>query len=184
MEQITGIVDVYLFYSEDNGYSVFKLEDGTAVVGNLPKLNSGDEVEITGSWITHPKYGIQFKVESLDVNYPTTESGITRYLASGLIKGIGKVTAERIVRKFGEAALTIFDENINRLLEIEGIGRKKLETIKIGWEEQKGIKNVMLFLQTHGISTAYSLKIYKTYGDQAPEVIKRNPYRLMSDVWV
>ncbi len=183
MEQITGIVDVYLFYSDDNGYSVFKLEDGTAVVGNLPKLNAGDEVEITGSWVTHQKYGIQFKVESLEVNYPTTESGITRYLASGLIKGIGKVTAERIVRKFGEIALNILDENINRLLEIEGIGRKKLETIKIGWEEQKGIKNVMLFLQTHGISTAYSLKIYKTYGDQAPEVIKRNPYRLMSDVW-
>ena len=183
MEQISGIIDVYLYYNEGNGYSVFKLEDRTSIVGNLPKLNEGDEVELTGSWVTHPKYGKQFKVESVEVHYPTTEAGITKYLGSGLIKGIGKVTAERIVRKFGEASLDIFDRNIGRLLEIEGIGKKKLEIIKLGWEEQKGVKNVMLFLQSHGISTGYSLKIYKTYGESAPEMIKENPYRLINDVW-
>ncbi|VAX20533.1 RecD-like DNA helicase YrrC [hydrothermal vent metagenome] len=183
MEQIKGIIDIYLFYSEGNGYSVFKLEDRTLVVGNLPKLNEGDQVELTGSWINHPKYGRQFKVESFEVHYPTTEIGIKKYLGSGLIKGVGKVTAERIVRKFGERALDILDNNIGRLLEIEGIGVKKLDVIKKGWEEQKGIKNVMLFLQSHGISTAYSLKIYKTYGDAAPEKIKENPYRLINDVW-
>ena len=183
MEQISGTIDLYLFYSEENGYSVFKLEDRTLVVGNLPKLSEGDQVELTGSWVNHPKYGRQFKVESFEVHYPTTEIGIKKYLGSGLIKGIGKVTAEKIVRSFGERALDIMDSNIGRLLEVEGIGVKKLDVIKKGWEEQKGIKNVMLFLQSHGISTAYSLKIYKTYGDSAPEKIKENPYRLINDVW-
>ena len=126
MEQISGIIDVYLYYNEGNGYSVFKLEDRTSIVGNLPKLNEGDEVELTGSWITHPKYGKQFKVESVEVHYPTTEAGITRYLGSGLIKGIGKVTAARIVRKFGESSLDILDGSVGRLLEIEGIGKKNL----------------------------------------------------------
>ncbi len=183
MEQITGIIDLYLYYNESNGYSVFKLEDRTLVVGNLPKLNKGDHVELTGAWVNHPKYGRQFKIESFEVHYPTTEIGIKKYLGSGLIKGIGKVTAERIVRKFGEQALDILDNNISRLLEIEGIGIKKLDIIKKGWDEQKGIKNVMLFLQSHGISTTYSLKIYKTYGAEAPEKIKENPYRLIKDVW-
>lgn len=183
MEQITGIIDLYLFYSEGNGYSVFKLEDRTLVVGNLPKLNEGDHVDLTGTWVNHPKYGRQFKVESFEVHYPTTEIGIKKYLGSGLIKGIGKVTAEKIVRKFGETALDIMDSNIGKLLEVEGIGVKKLDVIKKGWEEQKGIKNVMVFLQSHGISTAYSLKIYKAYGDSAPQKIKENPYRLINDVW-
>lgn len=183
MESITGIVDIYLFYSENNGYSVFKLEDGTSVVGNLPKLNEGDRVELSGGWVKHPKYGKQFKVESVNISYPTTDSGIIKYLGSGMIHGIGPVTAKRIVSKFGETTLDIFDNNISRLIEVEGIGKKKLELIKEGWEEQKNVKNVMLFLQSNGISSTYSLKIYKEYGDATPELIQKNPYRLISDIW-
>ena len=183
MENITGIVDIYLFYSESNGYSVFKLVDGTSVVGNLPKLNEGDRVELSGGWVEHPRYGKQFKVESANISYPTTDSGIIKYLGSGMIHGIGPVTAKRIVSKFGETTLDIFDNNISRLIEVEGIGKKKLETIKEGWEEQKSVKNVMLFLQSNGISSTYSLKIYKEYGDAAPELIQNNPYRLISDIW-
>jgi len=183
MEIISGIIDIYTFYSDSNGYSVFKLEDGTAVVGNLPKLNEGDHVELTGNWVVHPKYGHQFKVESINVTYPTTETGIIKYLSSGLIKGIGKVAAKRIVNKFGESTLEILDNNITRLLEVEGIGLKKLDLIKKGWNDQKGIKNVMLFLQSHGISTSYSLKIYKRYGEESPEIIKQNPYILIENVW-
>jgi len=145
MENITGIVDIYLFYSENNGYSVFKLEDGTSVVGNLPKLNEGDRVELSGGWVEHPRYGKQFKVESANISYPTTDSGIIKYLGSGMIHGIGPVTAQRIVSKFGESTLDVFDNSISRLIEVEGIGKKKLETIKEGWEEQKSVKNVMLF---------------------------------------
>jgi len=183
MENITGIIDIYLFYSENNGYSVFKLEDGTSAVGNLPKLNEGDRVELTGEWVKHPRYGKQFKIESANISHPTTETGIIKYLSSGLIHGIGPVTAKRIVSHFGESTMDIFDKNIDLLLEIEGIGEKKLDAIKEGWESQKGVKNVMLFLQSNGISSTYSMKIYKAYGDAAPELIEKNPYRLISDIW-
>ncbi len=172
-----------MFYSEDNGYSVIRLHDKTIVVGNLPKFNPGDSVEFTGIWTEHAKYGVQFKVESFNVSYPTTPAGITNFLGSGLIRGIGKSTAEKIVGQFGESTLDVIDNDIQKLLEVEGIGAKKLEVIRKGWEEQQGIKNVMMFLQSHGISTAYSLKIFKTYGNDAPEVITQNPYRLISEVW-
>jgi exodeoxyribonuclease V alpha subunit len=183
MEIITGVVDIYLFYSENNGYSVFKLEDGTNIVGNLPKLNEGDRVELSGGWVEHPRYGKQFKVETANISYPTSDAGIIKYLGSGMIHGIGPVTAKRIVSKFGEETLDIFDNSISRLIEVDGIGKKKLESIKEGWNEQKSVKNVMLFLQSNGISSTYSLKIYKQYGDAAPELIKQNPYRLISDIW-
>jgi exodeoxyribonuclease V alpha subunit len=183
MDSYTGIVDRYTFYSEDNGYSVIRMEDRITVVGNLPKFSPGDRVEFTGVWVEHPRYGMQFKCESFSVAYPTTKAGIKKYLGSGLIKGVGDSTADKIVRKFGERSLDILEHDIERLLEIEGIGTKKLEVIKKGWEEQQGVKNVMLFLQSHGISTAYSLKIYKTYGNDAPQMIKENPYRLITDVW-
>lgn len=180
---LSGIVKSYLFFSEENGYSVIRLTSNTIVVGNLPKFNPGDKIELTGEWITHPKYGEQFKAESFNITYPTTKAGIINFLGSGLIKGIGKSTADKIVQKFGDKTLTILDEAIDRLTEVEGIGQKKLAVIKKGWEEQQGIKNVMLFLQSHNISTAYSLKIFKTYGNDAVEIIKQNPYQLIKDVW-
>ncbi len=183
MENISGIVDIYLFFSESNGYSVFKLEDGTSCVGTLPKLNEGDRVELSGNWVEHPRYGKQFKIESANISYPVTESGIIKYLGSGMIHGIGPVTAQRIVSKFGEATLDVFDNNIERLIEVDGVGKKKLDVIKEGWQEQKSARSVMLFLQSNGISSTYSLKIYKQYGDAAPELIQKNPYRLISDIW-
>jgi len=137
----------------------------------------------SGGWVEHPRYGKQFKVESANISYPTTDAGIIKYLGSGMIRGIGPVTAKRIVSKFGETTLDIFDNNISRLIEVEGIGKKKLEQIKEGWEEQRSVKNVMLFLQSNGISLTYSLKIYQEYGDAAPELIQNNPYRLISDIW-
>ncbi|MBN1300097.1 MAG: ATP-dependent RecD-like DNA helicase [Melioribacteraceae bacterium] len=183
MDTLSGIVEGYTYYNEDNGYSVLRLENKSTVTGNLPKFNEGDKVEFTGTWVEHPKYGRQFKAESFTVAYPTTKAGIINFLGSGLIKGIGKSTAEKIVRKFGEDTLDIIENSIGRLLEVDGIGLKKLKVIEKGWKEQQGIKNVMIFLQGHGISTAYSLKIYKTYGDNAPEIISENPYRLINDVW-
>ncbi len=182
-ETLKGKINYYTYYNDENGYSIIRLADNTTVIGNLPKINSGESVEFTGIWVTHPKYGRQFKVESYNVSYPTTRAGIINYLGSGLIKGIGKSTAEKIYNQFGEQTLDILDAQINRLVEVEGIGYKKLDMIKKGWEEQQGVKTVMLFLQSHGISTAYSLKIYKTYGAKAPEIIEENPYRLINDVW-
>ena len=183
MDTYSGIIDRYTFYSEDNGYSVIRMEDRITVVGNLPKFSPGDRVEFTGVWVEHARYGKQFKCESFSVAYPTTAAGIKKYLGSGLIKGVGDSTADKIVRKFGERSLDILEHDIERLLEIEGIGVKKLEVIKKGWQEQQGVKNVMLFLQSHGISSAYSIKIYKTYGNEAPQIISENPYRLITDVW-
>lgn len=182
-ENLKGTIDKYIFFNEDNGYSVIRLKDSSVVVGTLPKFNEGDNVELTGDWVVHPKFGKQFKIENFSVSYPTTKTGIINYLGSGLIKGIGKVTAERIYKHFGEKTLEVLEKEIDRLQEVDGIGSKKLEMIKSGWEEQQGIKNVMLFLQSYGISTAYALKIYKAYGNSAPEIIKQNPYRLIKDVW-
>jgi exodeoxyribonuclease V alpha subunit len=183
MDSLKGTISRYMFFNEDNGYSVIRLEDSTVVVGNLPKLNEGDNLELHGTWVTHPKYGRQFRIEKYSVAYPTSSAGIKKYLGSGLIPGIGDSTAEKIVKKFGERSLDIIDGNIERLLEIEGIGVKKLDLIKKGWKSQRGVKDVMLFLQSHGISTAYSLKIYKAYGEQTVPKIKENPYRMISDVW-
>ena len=183
MEFIKGTIARYLYFNEDNGYSVIVLEDSTVVIGNLPKLNEGDNLELYGTWVTHPKYGRQFKIEKYSVTYPTTAGGIIKYLGSGLIPGIGASTAEKIVKKFGERSLDIIDKDIDRLLEVEGIGVKKINLIKKGWQSQRGVKDVMLFLQSHGISTAYSIKIYKTYGDETVEKIKNNPYRMINDVW-
>jgi exodeoxyribonuclease V alpha subunit len=182
-ETLKGIVDRYIFFNEDNGYSIIRLSDSSVIVGILPKLNQGESIEVSGDWIVHPKFGKQFKVENFSIAYPTTKTGVINYLGSGLIKGIGKSTAEKIYSVFGTKTLDILEKNIYRLLEVEGIGEKKLEMIKKGWAEQQGIKNVMLFLQSYGISTAYSLKIYKTYGNSAPEIIKQNPYRLINDVY-
>jgi len=182
-ETVKGIVDRYIFFNEENGYSIIKLKDTSVIVGTLPKLNQGESIEVSGNWIVHPKFGKQFKIENFSIAYPTTKTGVINYLGSGLIKGIGKSTAEKIYSVFGTKTLDILEKNIHRLLEVEGIGEKKLEMIKKGWAEQQGIKNVMLFLQSYGISTAYSLKIYKTYGNMAPEIIKQNPYRLISDVY-
>ncbi|MBU0559993.1 MAG: ATP-dependent RecD-like DNA helicase [Bacteroidetes bacterium] len=183
MESLKGEILRYTYYNEENGYSVIRLLDNTTVVGVLPKLNDGDKVEFTGNWTTHPKFGAQFKVEGFNVTYPTTEAGIINYLGSGLIKGIGKSTAHKIVKVFGSKTIDIIENNIDQLLKVDGIGEKKLQIIKKGWSEQQGVKNVMLFLQGHGISTAYSIKIYKTYGERAPEVINANPYKLIQDVW-
>lgn len=183
MDSIAGTIAKYMFFNEDNGYSVIKMEDATVVVGNLPKLNEGDNLELSGCWVVHPKFGRQFKAEKYSVTYPTTSAGIKKYLGSGLIPGIGPSTAEKIVSKFGERSLDIIDNNIERLTEVEGIGAKKLDLIKKGWADQMGVKDVMLFLQSNGISTAYSLKIYKTYGEQTVQMISENPYRMINDVW-
>ena len=183
MVTIKSVVDTYLFYNEDSGYGVLKLEDGTTAVGILPKLSFGDTIELEGAWTNHPKYGEQLKVEKFKVFYPTSKEGMIKYLGSGLIKGVGEVTARRIVRYFGERTFEILEGNIERLNEIDGIGGKKIEQIKHGWEEQKGIKDVMIALQSYGIPTSQIVRIYKVYGDKTVKVIENNPYRLTYDVW-
>lgn len=182
MERITGTIATITFHNEDNGFSVFKLEDTTAVVGVFPRLNEGETLELEGEWFTHPKFGRQFKAQSFSIKQPDSKVGITKYLASGLVRGIGKVTAEQIVAKFGERTLDILDNNIDRLTELPGIGEKRVETIKKSWSQQKNLRNIMIFLQGYGITPTMAMKIYKKYGEGTIETVKEDPYQLVYDI--
>lgn len=179
---IEAILESFIYKNESNGYCVAAFSNGLKAVGILSAAKIGEKLKLTGEFETHSKFGQQFKVESYIIVLPTTTDGITKYLGSGIIKGIGISTAEKIVNVFQGDTLDIMDNNIERLLEVDGIGRKKLEQIKKSWEEQKAVKDVMLYLQSFDISPSYAMKIINTYGNSAIKVVKENPYRLTYDV--
>jgi len=183
MPIIEAILEGYLYKNEETGYCVASLSGGIKAVGTLPNVKVGEKLKLTGEYEKHSKYGEQFKIESFSIIYPTTIAGITKYLGSGLIKGVGPATAEKIVDVFKENTIDILDADINRLLDVEGIGVKKLELIKKSWEDQKAIKEIMLFLQSFDISPAYAMKIYRTYGANSVKIVQDNPYQLTYDVW-
>ncbi len=192
MAQLRGIVDRITFQNEENGYTVARLQvEGSAaynerlatIVGEMLSINPGETVVLEGEWTTHKQYGAQFKIESYQTVYPSTVEGMRRYLGSGLIKGIGPVTAKRIVDHFGKEALDVIESDPERLVEVEGLGAKRAKWIIEAWEDQREIHNVMLFLQSHEVGTGYAVKIWKKYGHEAVELIKENPYRLSVDVW-
>jgi len=183
VQTIRGEFLKYLFYNETNNYSVIVLSNGYTAVGNLPKLNEGDELELQGDYTYHPKYGMQFQIVQYKIIYPTSNEGIVRYLSSGLIKGIGEKTAQKIFEKFGEKTLEIMDNDIERLIEVKGISKDKLESIKKSWEEQSEVRKTMIALQSLGISSTNALKIYKTYGKASEKIVEEDPYRLSYEVW-
>lgn len=183
MITIQAVIERFTYHNEETGYSVARLDNEITAVGNLPGIKVGQTVKLNGHWVFHPNYGQQFKIESFSASYPATVSGIAKYLGSGLVKGIGPVTAERIVKVFKENTLDIIENSIEKLLEVEGIGKKRLEWIAKGWQEQKSIKDLMIFLQSYDISTTYAIKIFKTYGDKSAEIIKTDPYQLTYDIW-
>jgi exodeoxyribonuclease V alpha subunit len=193
--EISGSVERITFYNEENGYTVLRLRPDTrgmlpyahgepllTVVGNLPEVNPGEWLKLTGQWLNHAKHGRQFQVEVCEQAVPATVEGIKRYLGSGMVRGVGKVMAERIVNRFGADTLAIIDERPERLGEVLGIGRKRVDNIIKAWAEQRAIKDVMVFLHGHGISTHLAVKIYKQYGDQSLAVVQSTPYRLVQDV--
>ena len=153
------------------------------VVGVLAAIQPGESVRLDGVWTTHPQYGRQFKFTRYTLVYPATVEGIRKYLGSGLIKGIGPVTAERIVEHFQLDTLEVIDQTPDRLLEVPGTGPKRVAIIKSSWQTQKQIKDVMIFLQSHGVSTGYSVRIYKQYGTEAISLVQADPYRLERDIW-
>lgn len=185
MEALNGIVESIVFKSSDTGYTVIKFRENNIIhtaVGVLPHVKEGQNLKITGSWVNHSQFGKQFKVEECEEILPTSKDGIEKYLSSGIIQGIGPVTAKKIVNKFGEDTLNILDNNIDRLKEIEGIGKKKLETIIESYREQRELKNITIFLQTHGLSVNQCLKIYKKYGASSVDTVKNNPYILCDEI--
>ncbi len=187
-DQLRGIVERVTYYSEETGYSVVRLnvpgQSGlVTVVGNLPEVQPGESLRLAGRWTAHPQYGRQFKAEQCEQVLPATVEGIRRYLGSGLVKGVGPVTAARIVLRFGADTLRVLDEEPRRLREALGVGPKRAAAIATAWEEQKHIREVMLFLQSHGVTTGLAVKIYKAYGDDALRVVQEDPYRLARDIW-
>jgi exodeoxyribonuclease V alpha subunit len=174
--------------NEETGYTVARVATGRSadlvtVVGPLLGAQPGESLRLRGRWRSHPQYGRQFEVESYGTVLPATIQGIRRYLGSGLIKGIGPKMAERIVDHFGEATLGVIEETPGRLVEVAGLGPKRTALITSAWEQQKAIKEVMVFLQGVGVSTSLAVRIYKTYRDDAIGVVRREPYRLAADVW-
>jgi len=187
-ENISGIVERITFNAQDTGYSIARLKVGdqkdlVTIVGNFANLQAGQTLKLYGYWKNHPKYGLQFSVLNYEETKPADITGIEKYLGSGLIKGVGPVTAKRIVKHFGLDTLRIIEENIDRLIEVEGIGNKRVTMIKEAWETQKVIKEVMIFLQGHGVSTTYAVKIFKQYGENAITVVTENPYQLADDIY-
>jgi exodeoxyribonuclease V alpha subunit len=187
-ETLEGTVERITYSHEETGYTVARLAvDGQAdlvtIVGNLLNVNVGERLQLEGFWTTHTQYGRQFKVLDYKTVLPATVEGVRRYLGSGLIKGIGPVTARRIVNKFGTDTLDIIEHTPERLLEVLGVGRKRVKMIIRAWEEQRRIKEVMLFLQSHQVSTTLAVKIYKQYGDDAIAVVQEDPYRLARDIY-
>ncbi len=186
--RLQGTVEKILFCNSENGFTVLmlsipKLKESIAVKGYLPTAKPGEQLQLLGQWIMHPKFGRQFEVKEYTVQVPTTSMGLKKYLASGLIKGIGPAYAEKLVDYFGETILTVIDEYPDRLQEIPGIGPKRVETIIAAWKDQKAISHIMVFLQEKNISPAYAIKIYKKYGNDSIPVIIENPYRLADDIW-
>jgi exodeoxyribonuclease V alpha subunit len=188
LQSLKGTIERITFYNEENGYTVARLiPEGKSytvtVVGNLMGASVGESLALEGVWLNHPQHGRQFEIKRFSLQLPATIEGLKKYLGSGLIKGIGPVTAERIVKHFGLDTLEVIEQNITRLKEVEGVGAKRIGIIQRGWAEQKQIKEVMMFLQSHGISTSLAVKIYKEYGDGALHVLSNEPYRLARDIY-
>jgi len=198
MDNLSGSVERITFYNPENGYTVLRLRpevrgrqhlpglsfDGlVTVVGNLPELTPGEHLRIQGVWDNHPKHGKQFKAEVCEQVLPSTVAGMESYLGSGMVKGIGPKLAERIVGHFREATFEIIEKQPERLLEVPGIGQDRTDKIIAAWQEQKQVKEIMLFLHSHGVSTNLAVKIYKTYGDTALQIVQENPYQLERDIF-
>ncbi|MBA4860561.1 ATP-dependent RecD-like DNA helicase [Streptomyces sp. PSKA54] len=189
MAVLEGVLERITYANEENGYTVARVDTGRGggdlltVVGSLLGAQVGESLRMEGRWGSHPQYGRQFTVENYTTVLPATVQGIRRYLGSGLVKGIGPVFADRITQHFGLDTLKIIEEEPKRLIEVPGLGPKRTKRIAEAWEEQKAIKEVMLFLQTVEVSTSIAVRIYKKYGDASISVVKNEPYRLAADVW-
>jgi exodeoxyribonuclease V alpha subunit len=188
-EILKGIVDRVTFHNPDNGWSILRVmpfnnpQGQETVIVHQTKVFAGATMEFQGSWTTHPKFGRQFQATVAKENKPATAAALEKYLGSGLIKGVGPKTANKIVKHFNKQTLDIFEKDIERLTEVPGIAQKKLDMISEAWTEHKAIREVMMFLQSHGISTLFAVRIYKEYGDDGVKLVTEDPYRLSNDFY-
>jgi exodeoxyribonuclease V alpha subunit len=187
MEQLQGAVERVTFHSEATGFCVLRTKvkghrDVVTVIGSSPSITAGEYIECRGIWINDRKHGLQFKADYLKAVQPTTLEGIEKYLGSGMVKGIGPHFAKKLVGAFGESVFDVIEETPERLLTLAGIGQKRKDRVLSAWAEQKAIRSIMVFLHGHGVGTARSVRIYKTYGDKAVQIVEENPYRLARDI--
>ena len=187
MDTATGTIDQIVYYSPDTGYTVcrFSLEDGerVTIVGSFPPLNVGEVLKVSGAWEMNPRFGRQFRVTSYTPVLPATVTGVEKFLASGLIRGIGPALAGRIVAAFGDETLEVLEKSPKKLGRVEGIGPVKLKQIQASWKEHRRISDLIIFLQGHNVSTSLATKIYHQYGEQSFQVLKTNPYQACHDIW-
>lgn len=187
LASVSGLVERVTFHSEENGFCVLRLKvkgerDLVTVVGHAPAVTPGEYASASGLWITDREHGRQFKALFLKIFPPTTLSGIEKYLGSGMVKGIGPVYAKKLVRAFGDAVFEVIEKTPERLYEVRGIGPKRVQRITKGWADQKVVREIMVFLHSHGVSTSKAVRIFKTYGKDAVRTVSENPYRLARDI--
>ena len=188
-EKVRGIVDRVTYHNPDNGWSVLRVSpfdnphQQDTVIVHQTKVFAGATMEFHGAWIVHPKFGRQFKATKASEKKPATAAALEKYLGSGLIRGVGPKTAKKIVNHFAENTLDVFETEIEKLTEVPGIAQRKLKTISAAWTEHRAIRKVMMFLQSHGISTLFAVRIYKEYGDDAITYVNEDPYRLANDFY-
>jgi exodeoxyribonuclease V alpha subunit len=188
VETLTGLIERVTFHNAENGFAVLRVQANgrpglVTLVGHLASPMAGEYIEASGVWLNDRDHGLQFKAEELRTTPPHTAAGIEKYLASGLVKGIGPHFARKIVDVFGERTLAVIDESPSFLQEVRGIGPRRLQRIRESWQEQKAVRAIMVFLQSHGVGTARAVRIYRTYGEQAIDLVRANPYRLATDIW-
>ncbi len=186
-ESLSGLIERVTFHNEDTGFAVLKVKvrgnrDLVTVVGSLASVGAGEWINAQGHWVQDREFGAQFRSEILTSSAPTTKEGIEKYLGSGMVKGIGPVYARKLVERFGETIFEVIEKESARLEQVDGIGPTRRRRIKAAWAEQKVIREIMVFLHSHGVSTSRAVRIYKTYGDQAIETVRANPYTLARDI--
>jgi exodeoxyribonuclease V alpha subunit len=188
LTQLQGQIERITYVNQENGFTIAKVRvrgrrQLATVVGNLASPTPGEVLSMRGEWVKHPRFGEQFKVSHFKSQAPSSIYGIQKYLGSGLIRGIGPVMAKRIVEKFGKDTLDMIENKPEKLSQVPGVGEKRIEMIKVAWEEQRDIREVMLFLQSQGVSSGYATKIFQQYGSQSVTVVQENPYRLALDIF-
>jgi exodeoxyribonuclease V alpha subunit len=185
--RLSGQIEHITFTNQETGFTIAKVKvpgryEPVTVVGTLLAPTPGEVLEMVGEWTSHPRFGDQFKVEQFTTKVPGTIHGIVKYLGSGMIKGLGPVMAERIVARFGKRTLDIIESDVGRLAEVPGVGAKRIGMIATAWEAQREIRDVMVFLQSHGVGTGFAAKIFRQYGSRSVAVVRENPYRLATDI--
>jgi exodeoxyribonuclease V alpha subunit len=186
-EPLTGLIERVTFHSADTGFCVLRIKvrghhDLVTVLGSAAEVHVGEHIQASGEWQQHRQHGLQFRASFLQIVPPTSIEGIRRYLGSGMIKGIGHHFADKLVAAFGEAVFDVIERTPERLLEIDGIGKARVKRLTAGWTEQKAIRDIMVFLQSHGVGTSRAVRIFKAYGADAIACVKQNPYRLARDI--